>query len=34
MTPTDIEYAEFVGILDESQGDLLRGLGRAVLSDV
>jgi hypothetical protein len=34
MTPTDIEYAEFVGILDKSQGDLLRGLSRAVLPAV
>jgi hypothetical protein len=34
MTPTDIEYAEFVDILDMSQGDLLRDLGRAVLPAV
>ncbi|EDU44794.1 hypothetical protein PtrSN002B_010587 [Pyrenophora tritici-repentis] len=34
MTPTDIEYAEFVGILDKSQGNLLRGLSRAVLPAV
>jgi hypothetical protein len=34
MTPTDIEYTEFVGILDKSQGDLLRCLGRAVLPTV
>lgn len=34
MTPTDIEYAKFVDILDNSQGDLLRGLARAVLPAV
>jgi len=34
MTPTDTEYTEFVGILDKSQGDLLRGLARAVLPAV
>jgi hypothetical protein len=34
MTPNDVEYAEFLDILDKSQGDLLRGLGRAVLPTV
>jgi hypothetical protein len=34
MTPTDLEYTEFVGILDKSQGDLLRDLGRAILPAV
>ncbi|CAN9431027.1 unnamed protein product [Alternaria alternata] len=31
MTLSDVEYAKFLDILDKSQGDLLRGLGRAVL---
>jgi hypothetical protein len=31
MTPNDSEYTEFVDILDKSQGNLLRGLGKAVL---
>ncbi|KAI5363468.1 hypothetical protein J4E82_011568 [Alternaria postmessia] len=34
MTLDDAEYAEFLDILDKSQGDLLRGLGRAVLPTV
>jgi hypothetical protein len=34
MTPNDKEYTEFVGILIKSQGDLLRGLGMAVLPAV
>jgi hypothetical protein len=34
MIPTDIDYAKFVDILDKSQGDLLRGLARAVLPAV
>lgn len=34
MTPNDVEYAEFLDILDKSQGDLLRGFSRAVLPTV
>ncbi|OWY53982.1 hypothetical protein AALT_g11689 [Alternaria alternata] len=34
MTPNNVEYAEFLDILDKSQGDLLRGLSRAVLPTV
>ncbi|CAN9259486.1 unnamed protein product [Alternaria alternata] len=34
MTLNDVVYAEFLDILDKSQGDLLRGLGRAVLPTV
>jgi hypothetical protein len=30
MTPTDTNFAEFVDILDNSQGDLLRAISRAV----
>jgi hypothetical protein len=34
MTLTDIKYAQFVDILDKSQGDLLRTLSKAILSTV
>jgi hypothetical protein len=34
MTLTDIKYAQFVDILDKSQGDLLRTLSKAILSAV
>lgn len=30
MSPTDIDYAKFVDILDNSQGDLLRALSKVV----
>ena len=34
MTPIDIDYARFLDVLERSQGDLLRGLSRAILPAV